>query len=64
MPDSSRSSITGVVLAGGRDSRMGGVDKGMQPFRGKPLVLHVLRRIAPQTDALLISTNRSADAYA
>lgn len=43
---------------------MGGVDKGMQPFRGEPLALHVLRRLAPQTSALLISANRSTDDYA
>jgi molybdenum cofactor guanylyltransferase len=56
--------LTGLVLAGGRGSRMGGIDKGMQPFRGEPLALHVLRRLAPQTGAMLISANRSADDYA
>ena len=44
-----RNEITGVVLAGGRGSRMGGVDKGMQPFDGIPLALHVLRRLAPKS---------------
>ncbi len=58
------STITGVLLAGGRGSRMGGVDKGMQPFRGEPLALHVLRRLVPQAGAMLISANRSEDAYA
>ncbi|WP_232471081.1 molybdenum cofactor guanylyltransferase MobA [Caballeronia hypogeia] len=43
---------------------MGGVDKGMQPFRGEPLALHAMRRLAPQTHALLISANRSLDDYA
>jgi molybdenum cofactor guanylyltransferase len=57
-------SITGLLLAGGRGSRMGGVDKGMQPFRGEPLALHVLRRLAPQAGAMLISANRSEAAYA
>jgi molybdenum cofactor guanylyltransferase len=57
------SNITGLLLAGGRGSRMGGVDKGMQPFRGEPLALHVLRRLAPQTGAMLISANRSTDDY-
>ena len=42
---------------------MGGVDKGMQPFRGEPLALHVMRRIAPQAGALLISANRSIEDY-
>jgi molybdenum cofactor guanylyltransferase len=64
VPSQSFSDITGLLLAGGRGSRMGGIDKGMQPFRGEPLALHVLRRLAPQADALLISANRSADAYA
>ena len=60
----STSSVTGLVLAGGRGSRMGGVDKGMQPFHGEPLALHVMRRLAPQTIALLVSANRSIDEYA
>jgi molybdenum cofactor guanylyltransferase len=63
-PSISVEKITGLVLAGGRGSRMGGIDKGMQPFRGEPLALHVLRRLAPQTGAMLISANRSADDYA
>ncbi|KDR28584.1 molybdopterin-guanine dinucleotide biosynthesis protein A [Caballeronia zhejiangensis] len=60
----SSSSVTALVLAGGRGSRMGGIDKGMQPFRGEPLALHVMRRIAPQAGALLISANRSIEDYA
>lgn len=56
--------ITGLLLAGGRGTRMGGVDKGLQPLRGEPLALHVLRRLAPQVDALVISANRHFDAYA
>ena len=40
--------ITGIVLAGGRGSRMGGVDKGLQPFCGMPLALHTLRRLQQQ----------------
>src|SRR5258707_6367463 len=56
--------VTGVVLAGGRGSRMGGVDKGLQPFRGKPMVEHVIERFAPQVGELLINANRNAEAYA
>lgn len=59
-----KSDITGVVLAGGRGSRMGGVDKGLQPFNGEPLALHVLRRLTPQCGAMLISANRSIEIYA
>ncbi|MBC8022756.1 MAG: molybdenum cofactor guanylyltransferase MobA [Burkholderiales bacterium] len=57
-------SVTGVVLAGGQGSRMGGVDKGLQEFRGKPMAAHVIERLAPQVDEVLINANRNADAYA
>lgn len=56
--------VTGVVLAGGQGSRMGGVDKGLEPFRGKPMVAHVIERLAPQVAELLINANRNAEAYA
>src|SRR5580765_983214 len=55
--------ITGLILAGGRGSRMGSVDKGLQLFRGKPMVAHVLERLAPQVDEILINANRSLDEY-
>ena len=57
------SAITGLILAGGRGTRMGGLDKGLQPLRGEPLALHVARRLAPQVGAMLISANRNLDAY-
>jgi molybdopterin-guanine dinucleotide biosynthesis protein A len=63
-PLSSRPSITGLVLAGGRGTRMGGADKGLQSLHGEPLALHVTRRLTPQVDALLISANRNLDVYA
>jgi molybdopterin-guanine dinucleotide biosynthesis protein A len=56
--------VTGVVLAGGQGSRMGGVDKGLQPFRGKPMAAHAIERLAPQVDELLINANRNPEAYA
>jgi molybdenum cofactor guanylyltransferase len=55
--------ITGLVLAGGRGTRMGGIDKGLQPFQGMPLVQHALQRLAPQVGRLMINANRSIDAY-
>ena len=55
--------VTGLILAGGRGSRMGSVDKGLQPFKGKPMVAHVLERFQPQVDEILINANRSIDAY-
>lgn len=57
-------SITGVVLAGGLARRMGGTDKGLIPFAGKPMVAHVLERLAPQVDEILINANREIDQYA
>ena len=56
--------ITGMVLAGGRGSRMGGIDKGLQPFQGTPLALHVLQRLQPQVGACMINANRNLDRYA
>jgi molybdopterin-guanine dinucleotide biosynthesis protein A len=58
------SQITALVLAGGQAARMGGADKGWQVFRGEPLVRHVVRRLAPQAGALMISANRNTAAYA
>lgn len=55
--------ITGLVLAGGRGERMGGVDKGLQLFRGEPLALHALRRLQPQVGPLLLSANRNPSEY-
>ena len=56
--------VTGLVLAGGQGSRMGGVDKGLAPFRGRPMVAHVLARLAPQVDEILVNANRNLEAYA
>ncbi|MDM0044838.1 molybdenum cofactor guanylyltransferase MobA [Variovorax dokdonensis] len=56
-------SITGLVLAGGRGSRMGGVDKGLQSHLGMPLALHALLRLAPQVGEVMISANRNLAAY-
>jgi len=58
-----REEITGIVLAGGRGSRMGGVDKGLQPYRGVPLALHTLLRLQPQVGEVMINANRNLGAY-
>jgi len=55
--------ITGLVLAGGRGSRMGGVDKGLQNHKGVPLALHALLRLQPQVGPLMINANRNLGAY-
>lgn len=57
-------SITGVVLAGGRGSRMGGEDKGLVTLHGRPMVEHVIARLQPQVGQLLISANRNQERYA
>lgn len=59
----SPSHITGLVLAGGRGSRMGGVDKGLQMFRGVPMVLHAILRLSPQVGALIINANQNIGPY-
>ncbi len=58
-----RHDITGLILAGGRGSRMGGVDKGLQNFQGAPLALHALMRLAPQVGAVMLNANRNLSAY-
>ncbi len=55
--------ITGLILAGGQGSRMGGVDKGLQLLRGQPLVEHAIARLQPQVGSIAISANRNADLY-
>lgn len=55
--------ITGLVLAGGQGTRMGGVDKGLQPFRGQPLALHALQRLQAQVGPCMVNANRSLDTY-
>jgi molybdenum cofactor guanylyltransferase len=55
--------ITGIVLAGGKGRRMDGLDKGMILFRDIPLIEHVLNRLAPQVDHLIINANRNFDFY-
>lgn len=55
--------ITGLLLAGGRGSRMGGVDKGLQLFNGEPLALHAIRRLGPQVGRLMVNANRNIADY-
>ena len=55
--------ISGLVLAGGRGSRMGGVDKGLQNHQGMSLALHALLRLQPQVGAVMINANRNLGAY-
>ncbi|MCB1674994.1 MAG: molybdenum cofactor guanylyltransferase [Halioglobus sp.] len=59
----SRGEITGLILAGGAGRRVGGRDKGLLLWHGKPLVEHVRARLAPQVDKVLLSCNRNEDTY-
>jgi len=58
-----QSSVTGLILAGGKGSRMGGVDKGLQNFRGRRLVDHVYERFAPQVGGVVINANQNHEEY-
>jgi molybdenum cofactor guanylyltransferase len=55
--------VSALVLAGGEGRRMGGVDKALQVVRGRPMIEHVLERIAPQVDEVIINANRNHDVF-
>ena len=55
--------ITGLILAGGRSKRLHEKDKGLMPFKHRPLIEHVIERLQPQVDELIISANRHIDQY-
>ena len=56
--------VTGVILAGGKATRMGGTDKGLVPIAGKPMIAWVIDTLQPQVAAVLINANRNHDRYA
>lgn len=60
----SRDQITGLILAGGRAQRMGGIDKGLIPFHGKPLIESTISRLKVQVGPILINANRNITKYA
>jgi molybdopterin-guanine dinucleotide biosynthesis protein A len=62
--ETGRERVSGVLLAGGQGSRMGGVDKGLVPLGGQPMAALVLARLAPQVDEILINANRNTVAWA
>ena len=57
------SGITSIILAGGRATRMGGVDKGLVSLQNKPLIQHVISRLRPQVDEIFINANREIAQY-
>ncbi|MDO8702220.1 MAG: molybdenum cofactor guanylyltransferase MobA [Undibacterium sp.] len=58
-----RQHITGLILAGGRGTRMGQVDKGLQAFKGMAMAMHVLLRLSPQVGDIIINANQHLAAY-
>ena len=58
-----KDSITGLILAGGKARRMGGIDKGLIAFKGQPMVAHVIQRLSPQVSEILINANREIERY-
>jgi molybdopterin-guanine dinucleotide biosynthesis protein A len=56
--------ITGLILAGGRAQRMGGIDKGLIPFHQKPLIEATIQRLKTQAGSILINANRNITKYA
>ena len=55
--------VSGIVLAGGQGRRMGGVDKGLQLLRGRPMVEWVLERLAPQVSEIIVNANQNTETY-
>jgi molybdopterin-guanine dinucleotide biosynthesis protein A len=55
--------VSAIVLAGGLGRRMGGVDKGLQLLRGKPMIEWVLARLAPQVGEIIVNANQNLQIY-
>ena len=55
--------VTGLNLAGGLARRMGGGDKGLRLFRGRPMVAHAIERLAPQVAGVIVNANQNHDDY-
>lgn len=59
----SANDISGLILAGGRSTRMGGREKGLQILNGRPMIAHIIERLQPQVDTILINANQNHEAY-
>lgn len=64
MPQAPLPPCSVLILAGGRGQRMGGRDKGLIPWQGRPLVSYAAALARPFSDDLIISCNRNPDEYA
>jgi molybdopterin-guanine dinucleotide biosynthesis protein A len=58
-----RDDVTAIVLAGGMGRRMGGVDKGLVELAGRPMVAHVIDRLAPQVAGVIVNANQNVERY-
>jgi molybdopterin-guanine dinucleotide biosynthesis protein A len=56
--------VVGIVLAGGKSSRMGGGDKCLRPLGGRPILGHVVARLKPQVADMIINANEKAQRFA
>lgn len=63
-PDATASRVHGVILAGGRGTRMGGLDKGLVSYQGQALVQRVAQQLSAQVASLSVSANRNLEHYA
>lgn len=61
--DYPKNNIIGVILAGGRGSRMDESDKGLITLHGETLIARVLRALEGQVGRVLISANRNLEQY-
>ena len=62
-PETVADQVTGVILAGGKARRMGGVDKGLVPVNGRPMIAWVIDVLRPQVAELFVNANRNLDQY-
>ncbi len=64
MPNHANQNLTVLILAGGKSSRMGGTDKGLIDYAGRPMIEHVLEIVSQLTPSIMISANRNLERYA
>ncbi len=56
--------VVGVLLAGGRSSRMGGEDKCLRSLAGRPILAHIIERLKPQVSDMIINANGEVARFA
>ena len=61
---SSTAPVVGILLAGGKSSRMGGGDKCLRPLGGRPILAHIIERLKPQVSDMIINANGEIGRFA